>query len=73
MRLSEGSQEKAVQAAATLRATLSEAENPVPDHFPAVLNLLNNIKTDEVLPSLSKRLSTNRLNDYVATPTTNGF
>ena len=39
-----------MQAAATLQATLSEAENPVPDHFPAVLNLLNNIKTDEVLP-----------------------
>ena len=50
MRLSAGSQEKAIQAAATLQATLSEAENPVPDHFPAVLNLLNNIKTDEVLP-----------------------
>ena len=39
-----------MQAAATLQATLSETEDPVPDHFPAVLNLLNNIKTDEVLP-----------------------
>ena len=39
-----------MQAAATLQATLSETEDPVPDHLPAVLNLLNNIKTDEVLP-----------------------
>ena len=36
MRLSAGSQEKAMQAAATLQATLSGAEDPVPDHFPAV-------------------------------------
>ena len=39
-----------MQATATLQATLSETEDPVPDHLPAVLNLLNNIKTDEVLP-----------------------
>ena len=51
LRLPEGSLQKAAQAAAALAARLLEAKH-VPEHVPAVLNLLNNIKTGEADPQV---------------------
>ena len=44
--------QKAAQAAAALATQLLEAKHHVPDHVPAVLLLLNNIKAGEVDPQV---------------------
>ena len=44
--------QKAAQAATALATQLLEAKHHVPDHVPAVLLLLNNIKAGEVDPQV---------------------
>ena len=51
LRLPEGSLQKAAQAAAALAARLLETKH-VPEHVPAVLTLLNNIKAGEADPQV---------------------